>query len=291
MNLEKLNYFVDLVETGSFTKAGKKNFVSQASVTQQIQFLEDHFHSQLIDRSTIPVRPTESRKLLYQEALRLLQQYDQLTQRMADYQSKQQRIRIEYTSIMDIQLLSQIIRQKNIDTHSMVIDVEKVALKDLTENLLNDRYDLAISFDSEFYEEERIKTIPLYYGDYCALVGSKHPFFTKESLTLEELYTQKIMMLAPEVIGKSYYLMLDNALKDGYAPNIEKVTNDVETEIFTIQNSDMVGFFPENYPLINDEMDVKALPLKDSHHQFELVVAYRVDEHNPLIHQVLSALE
>jgi DNA-binding transcriptional LysR family regulator len=32
MYLEKLKYFIDLVQTGSFTKAGKKNFVSQASI-------------------------------------------------------------------------------------------------------------------------------------------------------------------------------------------------------------------------------------------------------------------
>ena len=76
MYLEKLKYFIDLVQTGSFTKAGKKNFVSQASITQQIRLLESHFACQLIDRSTIPVKPTEAGKILYQEALQLIQQYD-----------------------------------------------------------------------------------------------------------------------------------------------------------------------------------------------------------------------
>ena len=291
MYLEKLKYFIDLVQTGSFTKAGKKNFVSQASITQQIRLLESHFACQLIDRSTIPVKPTEAGKILYQEALQLIQQYDRLTQRMADYNEQRNRVRIEYTSIMDIQLFSQIVQDKKLEEENILLDVEKVPLKGVAENLLNHRYDLAISFDSEFFEEKQIQTLPLYYGDYCAVVGKKHPFFTKESLTLEELYDQSIVMLSPETIGKSYYLMLEHALQDRYAPNIAKVTNDIETEIFLIQNNEMVGFFPENYPLIEDDMDLKSLRIEDSHHQFEIVLAYLVNEQNAAVQRLLELLK
>lgn len=291
MYLEKLKYFIDLVQTGSFTKAGKKNFVSQASITQQIRLLETHFACQLIDRSTIPVKPTEAGKILYQESLQLMQQYDRLTQRMSDYNEQRNRIRIEYTSIMDIQLFSQVVQDKKLEEENILLDVEKVPLNGVAENLLNHRYDLAISFDSDFFEENQIKTLPLYYGDYCAVVGKNHPFYNKKSLSLEELYEQSIIMLSPETIGKSYYLMLDHALQDGYAPNIAKVTDDIETEIFLIQNSEMVGFFPENYPLIDEEMDLKLLPIEDSHHQFEIVLAYLDTAQNAPVQRLLDLLK
>lgn len=157
MYLEKLKYFIDLVQTGSFTKAGKKNFVSQASITQQIRLLESHFACQLIDRSTIPVKPTEAGKILYQEALQLIQQYDRLTQRMTDYNEQRNRVRIEYTSIMDIQLFSQIMQDKKLEEENILLDVEKVPLKGVAENLLNHRYDLAISFDSDFLKKNKSK--------------------------------------------------------------------------------------------------------------------------------------
>ncbi|MGG5314712.1 LysR family transcriptional regulator [Enterococcus sp. AZ072] len=290
MNLEKLRYFVDLVQTGSFTKTGKKNYVSQVSITQQIHFLEEHFECQLIDRTTIPVTPTEAGKILYQESLQLLQQYEQLNQRMVDFNEGQNRIRIEYTSIMDIQQLSQVVRKHDLKKENIVLDVEKVPLKGVAENLRNYRYDLAISFDSEFFEEENIQTIPLYYGDYRAVVGKDHAYFEKDSLTINELYSQPIVMLSPEMIGKSYYLMLENALKDGYTPNIAKVANDIETELFMIQNNEMIGFFPKDYPLVNNGVDVKLLPIKDSHHQFAIVLAYRKGENNPSIKHLLDLL-
>lgn len=157
MYLEKLKYFIDLVQTGSFTKAGKKNFVSQTSITQQIRFLETQFACQLIDRTTIPVKPTEAGKLLYQEALQLMQQYERLTQRMSDYNEQKNRIRIEYTSIMDIQLFSQIIHNKRLEKENILLDIEKVPLKGVAENLVNHRYDAAISFDSEFLKKSKLK--------------------------------------------------------------------------------------------------------------------------------------
>lgn len=290
MNLEKLRYFVDLVQTGSFTKAGKKNYVSQVSITQQIHFLEEHFECQLIDRTTIPVTPTEAGKILYQESLQLLQQYQQLNQRLVDYNEGQNRIRIEYTSIMDIQELSQVIHKHDLKKADIVLDVEKVPLKGVAENLRNHRYDLAISFDSEFFEEESIRTIPLYHGNYLAVVGKGHAYFEKESLTIDQLYSQPIVMLAPEMIGKSYYLMLENALKDGYAPNIIKVASDIETELFMIQNNNMIGFFPENYPLVNNGDGVKLLPIEHSHHQFSIVLAYRKGENKPSIKRFLDII-
>lgn len=291
MNLEKLRYFVDLVQTGSFTKAGKKNYVSQVSITQQIHFLEEYFDCLLIDRTTLPVTPTEAGKILYQEALQLLQQYDQLAQRMKDYRDGQNRIRIEYTSIMDIQLLSQLAHPTKMQEENIVLDVEKVPLKGVAENLLNYRYDLAISFDSEFFEEEQIRTFPLYHGEYCAVVGRNHPFFEKSSLTTNELYSQPLVMLSPEIIGKSYYLMLENALKDGYAPNIVKIADDIETELFMIQYHEMIGFFPDNYPVANEGIDVKLLPIENSHHQFSIVLAYRKSKNNPNIHQLLRLIQ
>ena len=43
MQLEALKTFCDLVDTGSFTRAGELNFVSQSAVSQQVRGLERRF--------------------------------------------------------------------------------------------------------------------------------------------------------------------------------------------------------------------------------------------------------
>ncbi|NVY96024.1 LysR family transcriptional regulator [Lactobacillus sp. DCY120] len=64
MNLEKLQYFVDLVQSGNFTKTGAKNHVAQTSISQQIRSLENYFELQLIDRTLTPVVPTAAGVIL-----------------------------------------------------------------------------------------------------------------------------------------------------------------------------------------------------------------------------------
>lgn len=50
LNLDSLQMFLDLVETGSFSRAAEKNFVSQSAVSQRLRALETDYEQTLIDR-------------------------------------------------------------------------------------------------------------------------------------------------------------------------------------------------------------------------------------------------
>lgn len=64
MRLERLPCFIDLYETRSYTKAAQKNFLSQTSVTQFVNGLEEEFGVKLFDRSTLPIQPTAAGRQL-----------------------------------------------------------------------------------------------------------------------------------------------------------------------------------------------------------------------------------
>lgn len=50
LTLDSLQIFSDLVETGSFSRAAEKNFVSQSAVSQRLRTLETDYGQTLIDR-------------------------------------------------------------------------------------------------------------------------------------------------------------------------------------------------------------------------------------------------
>ena len=50
LNLDSLQIFTDLVETGSFSRAAEKNFVSQSAVSQRLRTLETGYGQTLVDR-------------------------------------------------------------------------------------------------------------------------------------------------------------------------------------------------------------------------------------------------
>ena len=82
MQIETLKIFCDLVETESFSKAAKINFISQSAVSQQIQALENNCNQKLIIRSNRSLKSTEAGKIFYQGCKEILQIYEDLSSRM-----------------------------------------------------------------------------------------------------------------------------------------------------------------------------------------------------------------
>ncbi len=75
LNLDSLQIFSDLVDTGSFSRTAEKNFVSQSAVSQRLKALEADYGQTLIDRGQGrgKVSPTVAGDALYAGAKALLQ--------------------------------------------------------------------------------------------------------------------------------------------------------------------------------------------------------------------------
>ena len=75
LNLDSLQIFSDLIETGSFSRTAEKNFVSQSAVSQRLRALELDYGQTLIDRGQGrgKVTPTVAGETLYSGAKALLQ--------------------------------------------------------------------------------------------------------------------------------------------------------------------------------------------------------------------------
>jgi LysR family transcriptional regulator, transcriptional activator of the cysJI operon len=84
MQLETLKIFCDLVETGSFSQAAERNFVTQSAVSQQVRGLEERFKRRLLERvrGRREVRLTEAGAVFYEESRNVLAAYAQLQERL-----------------------------------------------------------------------------------------------------------------------------------------------------------------------------------------------------------------
>jgi len=77
---EHLGSWVAVVETGSVSAAAARLGISQAGVSQHVRQLERKYGTALLDRSTRPARATTSGQRLYEHALALLAQADQMAE-------------------------------------------------------------------------------------------------------------------------------------------------------------------------------------------------------------------
>ncbi len=78
MHIETLKVFCDLAETGSFSLAASKNFITQSAVSQQIRSLEGRYGRELVERSKGHVRLTQAGEVLYQAGKEIVQKYREI---------------------------------------------------------------------------------------------------------------------------------------------------------------------------------------------------------------------
>lgn len=78
MHIETLKVFCDLVETGSFSLAATRNFVTQSAVSQQVRSLEERYGKRLIERSKGNARLTPAGEVLYRAGKEIMQKYQEI---------------------------------------------------------------------------------------------------------------------------------------------------------------------------------------------------------------------
>jgi LysR family nitrogen assimilation transcriptional regulator len=78
MDTRRLRYFVQIVDSGSITRAAALSGVAQPALSQQLAVLENDLKVKLLDRSVSGVTPTAAGRILYARAQSILRQFDDL---------------------------------------------------------------------------------------------------------------------------------------------------------------------------------------------------------------------
>jgi len=84
MELHQLRYFIAIVETGSFSKAAKRCYVTQPSLSQQIIKLEKELGRKLFDRLGSKVVLTDTGNSLLPRARRIIQETREIESEIRD---------------------------------------------------------------------------------------------------------------------------------------------------------------------------------------------------------------
>src|SRR5919202_1895344 len=76
--LRHLRYFVAVARERSFTRAAETLRIAQPPLSRQIQQLEDELETVLIERGSRPVRLTDAGRLVYEQAVQVLERIEEM---------------------------------------------------------------------------------------------------------------------------------------------------------------------------------------------------------------------
>lgn len=184
------------------------------------------------------------------------------------------KIRIGLTQLEQNKHLIKIINQFKNHYKNVEFDLIEGTFEETNTNLLQGKTDLAFGLESDFKSDERIEYKPLFHYTMCLMCSLNNPLASKNEISVEDLKNQNYICLSKKM-GRNFYKDFIQAFKlDGIKP---KIIKEVDTfEQLTIDVSLDKGVALVSKEVVNENI-AKAIPIINTHHHNDYVIAYHKD--------------
>lgn len=194
MTITQLHYVLAVAEHQNFTLAAEKCFVTQPTLSMQIQKLEDELDIQIFDRSKKPIILTEIGEKIVNQAKNIVNEAGRIkdiVDQQKGYIGGEFRVGIIPT-IMPT--LLPMFLNNFINTYPKVnLIIEEFTTEEIITKLKNGHLDCAIAATP--LEEENLKEIVLYYEPFVAYLNEQHTGINKKEIEVSDLELDRLLLL------------------------------------------------------------------------------------------------
>lgn len=295
MNLNQLQYFVSVAETGSFTKAAAKHYISQTAITQQIRALEDNVGAKLLDRNSRPAALTPSGKVLLKEAREILSKMDAALLKTREASTGLEgELRIGYTKGYEHSDLPGHLRRFHHAYPNVLLSCYRCDTDRLAAGLINGEYDVIFTWDSTNIRQE--ESLQMKIAEQVPLrvaLHANHPLAKRTELSRKDLKHETILFMSPsgtgESFGDDFYIRLYQ--QAGYQPNILLRSNDMESILMMVAAEEGVSIVPAYSHAWNiGTENIVFVPLSGEGEHEEILIVWRKNEENPALQHFVQAV-
>lgn len=194
MTITQLQYVLAVAEYQNFTLAAEKCFVTQPTLSMQVQKIEEELGVQIFDRSKKPIQLTDIGQKIVSQATKIVNE----STRIRDIVDQQKgfiggEFRIGIIPTIMPTLLPMFLAHF-IKKHPKVnLIIEELNTADIITKLKNGHLDAAIAATP--LEDEKIKEIVLYYEPFVAYVPEGNALFSKKEISPADLDPAEILLL------------------------------------------------------------------------------------------------
>ena len=187
MNLEQVRYFLAIAETGNFTQAAERLFVSQPSLSSGIKKLEQELGVTLFERGGRRTQLTPAGQLFLEKAQKILQEYELALYQLRDFQ-KRPTLRLGILCTLSIASISGLISAFRKQYPEVTLELRDSHVDNLSCWLANREIDLAVTALED--SEDPQTSLKLFDQRLLLAVPSAHPFAQRKTINLSELDDQ-----------------------------------------------------------------------------------------------------
>jgi LysR family hydrogen peroxide-inducible transcriptional activator len=194
MTITQLQYVLAVAEHKNFTLAADKCFVTQPTLSMQIQKVEEELKIQIFDRTKKPIQLTEIGQKIVNQAKNIVNEAD----RMKDIVEQQKgfiggEFKLGIIPTVMPTLLPMFLTTFVKKYPKVKLIIQELNTDDIILRLKNGNLDAAIAATP--LNEEKLKEIVIYYEPFVAYIPEKHRIADKKEIEVSDLNLDEILLL------------------------------------------------------------------------------------------------
>jgi len=194
MTLTQLSYMIAVAEAGNFTVAAEQVFVTQPTLSMQIQKLEDELGVQIFNRTKKPIRLTKVGEQILEQARNILAE----AKRMDDIVAQEKgfiggEFKLGIIPTVMPTLLPMFLNTFINKFPKINLKIQELNTDSIITQLKEGKIDAGIAATPLKYDN--IEERPLYYEPFVGYIPEQHRLNKVEQLSQEDLQDENILVL------------------------------------------------------------------------------------------------
>lgn len=194
MTITQLTYVLAVAEHKNFTQAAEKSFVTQPTLSMQIQKLEEELQVQIFDRTTKPIQPTEIGEIVIKQARRIVNESD----RIKDLIDQQKgfiggEFRLGIIPTVTPTLLPMFLKSFTNKHNKVNLIIEELTTDDIIQRIRNGQLDAAI-VATPLLEHDLMESV-LYYEPFVGYIPEEFREFGITEINTNSLDLKNLLLL------------------------------------------------------------------------------------------------
>ncbi|HPL54349.1 MAG TPA: selenium metabolism-associated LysR family transcriptional regulator [Bacillota bacterium] len=194
MEFNQIESFISVVKHRSFSYAAKELYLTQPTISNNIQNLERELNTTLLDRTSKTITLTDSGKIFYKYAVELINTRDKAKFTISEHSNKiEGEIEINASSIPEQYVLPYIIKDFSSKYPQVSFSVTHKNSKNVVDDILEGKHNYGIV--GAKYNSEALEYVD-FYGDELVLAvpdNDRYPWSADEYLDIDILFSERFI--------------------------------------------------------------------------------------------------
>jgi len=194
MTLTQLEYVLAVNKHRHFGRAAESCFVTQPTLSMQLQKLEDELQLTLFDRSKTPIAPTDEGLIIIEQAEKIIKEQRRLYSIVDETKSEVTGdFKLAVIPTLSPYLIPIFIRSFNKNYPKVRLQISEHKTEDIIEMIKKDEVDAALLATP--LHEKSIDERVLYYEPFYLFLSPGHPYMKKAKIKQDDLDINDIWLL------------------------------------------------------------------------------------------------